>query len=203
MIIYITMFVTLNNKLPVIVLITNCYSWKINFVHVFDRNVHIGLVFEIVTYSSSYLSHKYTDGHQNSYAPTSSVRNRLQQECIPVGCVPPALGAVCIGGPYRGVCLPHGGLPCLETDKCLWKHNPRSLRSAGGKDLKSLEWHFQLPVLIKFVNIKSLPYIAFTVILVRVRFAEILQNCVVRQECARFANRWGVLENWVCRGHSK
>ena len=59
-----------------------------------------------------------------------------KQECIPVGCVPPAhycTGGLCLGGlPDRDL-LPWTETPRMETlplwtDKHLWKHNLRKLR---------------------------------------------------------------------------
>ena len=73
-----------------------------------------------------------------------------KQECIPVGCLPPAFwpypsmhcrgeclpGGICPGGVYPGGCLPRGYVypsmqwdrPLLWTDRHLWKHNLRKLR---------------------------------------------------------------------------
>ena len=73
-----------------------------------------------------YLSYLYNIYGQVDYVPKSAnINGNIQQECIPVGCVPSAAVAVCSGGgvsaqgdvfpggclPRRGVSAQEGGLP--------------------------------------------------------------------------------------------
>ena len=61
--------------------------------------------------------HFVTD-YLNVYELSKPMSN---QECIPVGCVPPASVAVRGGGCLPGGCLPRGYIP-LWTDRCLLRY---------------------------------------------------------------------------------